>query len=87
LKYFFDCGLGAGLTASASNLASCPTTDNGSRTVKGRIEDKDGGATEYTASVTINNVAPTGHAQCAGVGKRRIVDRRLVDRCLRRFAG
>src|SRR5439155_12743037 len=35
------------------------TTDNGSRTVKGKIRDKDGDFTEYTASVTINNVAPT----------------------------
>src|SRR5205085_2090769 len=38
------------------------STDNGSRTVKGKIRDKDGGFSEYTASVTINNVAPTVNA-------------------------
>ena len=43
---------------SATSTASCPTTDNGSRTVKGKIHDKDGGVNDYTATVTINNVAP-----------------------------
>ncbi len=58
--YAFDCGDGTGYGAfSASNTASCPTTDNGMRTVKGKIQDKDGGVTEYSGSVTINNVAPT----------------------------
>ena len=47
------------LAARATNSASCPTNDNGSRTVKGRIRDKDGGDTEYSATVTIHNVAPT----------------------------
>lgn len=58
LQYAFDCGSGYGLFSS-TNTASCPTTDNGTRTVKGKIKDKDGGVTEYTDSVTINNVAPT----------------------------
>ncbi len=58
--YAFDCGDGAGYGAfSSSDSASCPTTDNGTRTVKGKIRDKDGGESEYTASVTIDNVAPT----------------------------
>ncbi len=34
-------------------------TDNGAYTVKGRIQDKDGGFTDYTTLVTVNNVAPT----------------------------
>ena len=55
--YAFDCGSGYG-SFSGTTSASCPTTDNGSRTVKGKIRDKDGGVNEYTASVTINNVAP-----------------------------
>ena len=58
--YAFDCGDGSGYSPfTAMTTSSCPTTDNGSRTVKGKIKDKDGGTTEYTASVTINNVAPT----------------------------
>src|SRR5207237_6893403 len=59
-QYAFDCGDGSGYGAfSGTSTASCPTTDNGSRTVKGKIKDKDSGTTEYTASVTINNVAPS----------------------------
>jgi hypothetical protein len=60
LTYAFDCGTGSGYSATSStNTASCPTNDNGSRTVKGKVLDKDGGSSEYTATVTINNVAPT----------------------------
>src|SRR5207249_1354435 len=33
--------------------------DNGTRTVKGKVLDKDGGFSEYTATVTIDNVVPT----------------------------
>ena len=55
--YAFDCGSGYG-SFSGTDSASCPTTDNGTRTVKGKIHDKDGGVNEYTAAVTINNVAP-----------------------------
>src|SRR5207302_537146 len=58
--YAYDCGDGSGYGAfSGSSSTSCPTTDSGSRTVKAKIKDKDGGTTEYTASVTVNNVAPT----------------------------
>ncbi|MDF1504436.1 putative Ig domain-containing protein [Roseisolibacter sp. H3M3-2] len=60
LTYSFDCGNGIGYAAAGgASTASCPTTDNGSRTVKGKVIDKDGGVTEYTATVTINNVNPT----------------------------
>jgi hypothetical protein len=60
LEYAFDCGDGAGYGAfSSSNSRSCPTTDNGLRPIKGKIKDKDDGVSEYTASVTIVNVAPT----------------------------
>ncbi|MCP4168099.1 MAG: PKD domain-containing protein, partial [Chloroflexi bacterium] len=34
-------------------------TDDGTLTVRGIIFDKDGGSTEYTTDITINNVAPT----------------------------
>src|SRR5205807_9038132 len=36
--------------------------DNGTYTVRGRIKDKDGGFNDYTATVTVNNVAPTAQA-------------------------
>ena len=39
--------------------AHSPSTDNGSYTVYGRIFDKDGGFTDYTTTVVVNNVAPT----------------------------
>jgi hypothetical protein len=58
-KYAFDCGDGAGYGPfGGSNAASCPTTDDGVRTVKGKIRDKDGGEREYVAQVTVDNVAP-----------------------------
>jgi PKD repeat protein len=58
-RYAFDCGTGfAGLTTTPRFTCSVP--DNGTLTVRGRILDKNGGATDYTASVTALNVAPTG---------------------------
>ena len=52
--YAFDCGDGSGYRSfGASNSASCPTSDSGSRTVKGRVRDKDGNVGEYTRSVTV----------------------------------
>ena len=55
--YAFDFGAGYG-AFSVSNTASYIPADNGNRTVRGKIRDKDGGVTEYTAAVTVNNVAP-----------------------------
>jgi hypothetical protein len=57
--YAFDCGSGYGAFGSA-NSTSCSTDDNGSRSVKGKVRDQDGGFTEYTAAVAIQNAAPTG---------------------------
>ncbi|HEX6615843.1 MAG TPA: PxKF domain-containing protein [Gemmatimonadales bacterium] len=66
LHLTFDCGNGSGYQTSyagAGTTASitCNTAVDGPATlsVKGRIFDKDGGNTEYTGSVTVNNVAPT----------------------------
>jgi PKD repeat protein len=56
--YAFDCGFGYG-SFGLSTTATCPTTDNGSRTVQGKIRDKDGGVSEYTATVAVTNVTPT----------------------------
>jgi hypothetical protein len=59
-EYAFDCGDGSGYGAfGASNTASCPTSDDGSRTVGGKTRDKDGGISEYTANVAVGNAAPT----------------------------
>jgi uncharacterized delta-60 repeat protein len=55
--YAFDFGSGYG-PFSATSTASVTTTDNGNRTVRGKIRDKDGAETEYSAIVTVNNVAP-----------------------------
>ncbi len=59
-KYAFNCGNGSGFNAFASaNSRSCATTDNGVRSVNGKIRDKDLGATPYTGTVTVNNVPPS----------------------------
>ena len=58
-QYAFDCGDGSGYgTYGSSADRTCPTADDGTRNVKGKIKDKDGGETEYTDQVTVNNVAP-----------------------------
>ena len=58
--YAFDCGDGAGYGAfGSSDSRSCPTTDNGTRNVNGKIQDKDGGVTEYSGTVQVINVPPT----------------------------
>jgi hypothetical protein len=57
--YAFDCGDGTGYGSwSANNTANCPTNDKGTRSVKAKIQDKDGGITEYTVTVTIHDVLP-----------------------------
>jgi hypothetical protein len=56
----FSCD-GSNWTAySGTSTHSCPTNDNGTRTVQGQVKDDDGGESEeYSATVTVNNVAPT----------------------------
>lgn len=55
-----DLGSATYAASSAADSASCTFDDGpGSYTVRGRIIDKDGGYSEYTTSVTVNNVAPT----------------------------
>ena len=71
--YAFDCGDGAGFGAFGPvGAAACPTTDNGLRTVKGKLRDKDGGEREYAAHVTVNNVAPAVGAITAPVDPQQI---------------
>lgn len=65
LKYAFDCGDGTFTTPSATPSTSCPTVDNGTRTVRLRVIDKDGGMSEYPRAgdvpltVSVDNGAPT----------------------------
>ena len=69
--YAFDCGAGYG-PWSTSPTATCETTDVGPLAVRGAIRDKDGGVTEYTAtvavSVTVDSLCRTveGWAKNAG---------------------
>src|SRR2546425_12442226 len=58
-QYAFDCGDGSGYGAlGSSNTSSCATSTTGTRTVRGKISDKDGGSTESTATVTVISGAP-----------------------------
>ncbi|MFO0957424.1 MAG: PKD domain-containing protein [Isosphaeraceae bacterium] len=58
-SYAFDPGDGSGFGPyGASSTITLPTTTYGARTVRARIKDKDGGFSEYTASITVLNVAP-----------------------------
>ncbi|MCW5852363.1 MAG: VCBS repeat-containing protein [Anaerolineae bacterium] len=50
---------GSGTAASANVPASFLAEGPGARTVLARILDKDGGYTDYTTDITINNAAPT----------------------------
>lgn len=59
LSYAFDCGDGFGYGPDAPTAsATCATTDDGSRSIKAKIMDDDGGVTEYAGTVAIANVAP-----------------------------
>ncbi|MDQ3998440.1 MAG: PKD domain-containing protein [Gemmatimonadota bacterium] len=74
LSYAFDCGGGTGLMASPASSASCPVTDGPATfAVRGRVTDKDGASSDYSASVEVRNMAPTvqiatGQATTAAAG-------------------
>ena len=57
--YMLDCGDGNVSTSSDVTSLTCTAPDNLPRLVTATITDKDGGVTPYSASVTINNVAPS----------------------------
>lgn len=59
-RYAFDCGTGYGAIGPAAS-AACPADDNGTLAVKGRVIDAtiDDLFSEYTAQITVVNVAPT----------------------------
>lgn len=56
--YAFDCGSGYSSFTSAE-FVSCQS-GTATKTVKGKVRDKDGGETEYTRTVTVN-AAPPSH--------------------------
>jgi hypothetical protein len=58
-EYRFDCGSGYGQWGSASSTSCAAGDGPGSLTVNGEVRDDDGGSNEYSASVTVDNVAPT----------------------------
>jgi PKD domain len=51
-QYAFDCGDGYG-TLGTSSTATCTPTDTGPLSVGGKIRDKDGGVSEYRATVVV----------------------------------
>ena len=58
--YSYDCesdGVFEAVDITADNF-SCAYPDNGLFSILGRITDKDGGATDYTAEVIVGNAAP-----------------------------
>src|SRR5262249_4092785 len=60
LTFAFDCGTGSGFAAySPVSSVTCTGIDNPSQVVKARVKDKDGGYTQYVATVTVNNLPPT----------------------------
>ena len=48
-------------TAATAASTSCTFNDNGNKTVRARIIDKNNGSTEYTTTVVVNNVGPSVH--------------------------
>jgi hypothetical protein len=56
--YAFDCGSGIFGAFSGSSTSPCPTVDNGPRTVRGQVRDKDGALSTYSATQRVTNVAP-----------------------------
>ena len=60
LQFAFDCGLGYGAYGPSATM-TCAAPDNAMRSVRAKVRDKDGGETEYTGSVSIENLAPIVH--------------------------
>ena len=66
-EYAFDCGDGSGLSDfGAESSVTCATDTAGTRTVEGRIRDKDGGTSTYTATVEI--IPPNEPPELVGPG-------------------
>jgi hypothetical protein len=73
LQFAFDCGVGYGPLGVAA-AATCAASDNGARSVGGKVRDGDGGESEYRAAVTVQNVVPSvtaALAQTATAGQEK----------------
>ena len=71
--YAFSCtnaplNAAAYVNSSSSPSTTCSFPDNGTRTVRGRIIDKDGGFTDYSTVVTVNDVPPVVSAPSPQTG-------------------
>ena len=66
-QYRFSCDGTTWTNYGSSSSHSCPTSDNGTKTVKGQVRDDDGGeSAEYSATVTVKNVAPSATFNAPG---------------------
>ena len=59
LTFAFACSATDGWHAAATPSYSCPTTDDATLEVRGKVTDHDGGATEYSQTVTVVDAPPT----------------------------
>lgn len=81
--YSFDCGDGSGFgAATTSNSRSCPTSDTGTRTVRGRITDDDGGSTTYTKVVSVQ----VTHASLCQLTREYSSDPKTADSLCKKLA-
>jgi PKD repeat protein len=60
LRLALDCGDGRGFQSpSGAGSLTCSAPDEGARTARAQLVDKDGGTTQYTTAITILDVAPS----------------------------
>lgn len=57
-SYAFDCGAGYGAYGSASSITCSAVSTPGTRTVRGRLRDKESAVREYTDNVSITTTPP-----------------------------
>jgi hypothetical protein len=81
-QYAFDCGDGSGYSAFAgTSSTTCTTLDTGTRNVRGKIRDKDGGVREYLAAVELT----VTFASLCDLVRSYTDDQQLVDQLCQRL--
>jgi DNA/RNA endonuclease G (NUC1)/PKD repeat protein len=58
LTFAYACSASESWRTSTTSSFSCPTTDDGTFTVRAKVTDKDDGSTEYSKEVSVANAAP-----------------------------